>query len=130
MPKKPRVRTLMDSQHVKGSGKLLNSARQNFSHLFSTLWKKISSKNSALLVSIILRLFVNILTPDDKYSLSVKASLWRNQFKYNYLKIKKIFLNVFLHFRNLDKIWNTFNHKIIFRGYLFLRLQTAKIGVT
>ena len=32
-----------------------------------------SSTNSVLVVSQILRLFVNILTPDDKYSLSVKA---------------------------------------------------------
>ena len=28
MPKKPRVRTLMDSQHVKGSKAVLNSERQ------------------------------------------------------------------------------------------------------
>ena len=34
MPKKPRVRTLMDSQHVKGSESLLKSARQEFSQIF------------------------------------------------------------------------------------------------
>ena len=34
MPKKPRVRTIMDSQHVKGSERLLKSARQDFSHIF------------------------------------------------------------------------------------------------
>ena len=34
-----------------------------------------SSKNSLLVVSEILRLFVNILTPDEKYSLSVEASV-------------------------------------------------------
>ena len=33
MPKKPRVRTLMDSQHVNGSQKLLKSARQYFCHI-------------------------------------------------------------------------------------------------
>ena len=75
MPKKPRVRTLMDSQHVKGSETLHESARQYFCHIFWSLWKKISSKNSVLVVSEILRLFVNILTPDEKYSLSVKASV-------------------------------------------------------
>ena len=37
--------------------------------------KKISSKNSVLVLSEILRLFVNILTPDGNYSLSVKASV-------------------------------------------------------
>ena len=75
MHKKSCVRTLMDSQHVKGSETLLKSARQYFCHIFWSLWKEISSKNSVLVVSEILRLFVNILTPDDKYSLSVKASV-------------------------------------------------------
>ena len=74
MPKKPRVRTLMDSQHVKGSETLLKSAPQYFGDIFWSLWKKISSKNYFLEVSEILRLFFNILTSDDKYSLSVKAS--------------------------------------------------------
>ena len=75
MPKKPRVRTLKESQHVKDSEKLLKSARQNFCHIFWSLWKEISSKNSVLVVSTILTLFVNILTTDDKYSLFVKASV-------------------------------------------------------
>ena len=75
MPKKPHIRTLMESQHVKGSETLLKSARQYFRYIFWSLWQKISSKNSFLEVSEKLRLFVNILTPDDKYSLSVKASV-------------------------------------------------------
>ena len=75
MPKKSHLRTLMDSQHVKGSERLLKSARQYFVRFFRSLWKKISSKNSVLVVSQILRLFVNILTPDDKYFVSVKASV-------------------------------------------------------
>ena len=62
MPKKPRVRTLMDSQHVKGSERLLKSARQYFCDIFLSLWNEMSSKSSVLVVSEILRLFVNILT--------------------------------------------------------------------
>ena len=73
MPKKPSVRTLMDSEHDKGSETLSKSSRQYFCQIFGSLLKKISSKNSVLLVSEILRLLVNILTPDDKYSLSVKV---------------------------------------------------------
>ena len=34
-----------------------------------------SSKNAVLEVSEILRLFFNIMTPDEKYSLSAKASV-------------------------------------------------------
>ena len=75
MPKNPRGRTLLESQHVKGSQRLLKSARQYFCHIFWSLWKEFSSKSFVLVVSEILRLFVNILTPDDKYSLSVKASV-------------------------------------------------------
>ena len=75
MPKKLRLRTLKESQHVKRSETLLKSARQNFCHIFWSLWKEISSKNSVLVVFEILRFFVNILTPDDKYSLSVKAGV-------------------------------------------------------
>ena len=75
MPKKRRVRTLMDGQHFKGTETVIKCARQYFCHIFWSFWKEISSKNSVLVVSEILRLFVNILTPDEKYSLSVKASV-------------------------------------------------------
>ena len=34
MPKNPRVTTLMDSQDVKGSERLLKSARKDFCHIF------------------------------------------------------------------------------------------------
>ena len=73
MPENPLIRTLMGSEHVKGSGTLQKSARQYISHIFWASWKKISSENSVLVVSEVLTLFVNILTPDDKYSPSVKA---------------------------------------------------------
>ena len=75
MPKKPSVRTLMDSQHIQSSGRLPKSARQYFCHIFWSLWKETSPKNSLLVVSEILKLFVNILAPDEKSSLSVKASV-------------------------------------------------------
>ena len=74
MPKKPRVRTLMDGQHVEGSETLLKSARRYVCHIFGALRQKVSSKKSVLVVSKILRLFVNILIPHEKYCLSVKAS--------------------------------------------------------
>ena len=75
MTKNPRVRTLMGSQHVKGSKTVLISARQYFCLILWKLSKKIGWKYSLLVLSEILRLFVNILRPDKKYSLSVKASV-------------------------------------------------------
>ena len=75
MPKKPRVRTVMNSQHDKESQTLHKPAEQYFCQIFWSLWNNISQENSALVVSQILRLFVNIFTPDDKHSLSVKAGV-------------------------------------------------------
>ena len=75
MSKEPRLGTLIDSQHVKRSETLHNYPQQYFRHIFWSIWKKFSSKISDLVVSKILRLFVNILTINDKYSLSVKESV-------------------------------------------------------
>ena len=72
MTKKPSVRTLMDSQHVKDSETLLKSSWKYFCHIFWALRKEKKSKNSVLVLCEILRLFVNILTPDDKHSFSEK----------------------------------------------------------
>ena len=81
-----------------------------------------SLKNSVLVVSRILRRFVNILTPNEKYSLSVKASVERNQFKCSYLEITKLLLNLFRLFQNLHKILNTLEKKMCLRDYSFLIL--------
>ena len=73
MLKKSSIRTLMDSQHVEASKTLHKSSLQYICHIFWSLWKQISSKNSFLVVSETLRLFINTFTLDDKYSLSVKV---------------------------------------------------------
>ena len=75
MHKKPCVRTLMGSQIVKDSKTLLKSPEEYFCKIFWSLSKKGSLKNFILVVSEIWRLFVNILRPDEKISLSVKASV-------------------------------------------------------
>ena len=73
MPKKPRVRTLMDSQHVKVSDTLLKSVWQYFCEMFWSFRKKISPENSIFVVSEILRLFSIVLSPNEMYCLSVKT---------------------------------------------------------
>ena len=75
MIKKPGVRTLLGSQQVKGPKTVLKSEQHYFGHIFWSLWEKVRSKNSVLVVSEILRVFFNILTSDEKYSLTVKASV-------------------------------------------------------
>ena len=50
----------------------------------------------------------------------------RNQFRFNYLKNKKLFWCFFLHFRNLSQIFNIFKKKMTLIAYLFLILRPAK----
>ena len=121
MTKTACIITLMDSQDVKRSEELLKPAQNYFCQIFWSLWKKISSKNSVFVGSEILRLFVNIFTPDENHSPSLKPCVWRNQFKCNYLEIEKYFQIFFLNFENLHKIFNTFEKKISLRGYWFLK---------
>ena len=75
MPKKSPMRTFMDSEHAKVSETMHKSSLEFFCHIFWSPWKKISSKNFVLVLSEMFRVFVNILRPDDKYSLLVKASV-------------------------------------------------------
>ena len=75
MPKKPCVRTPVGGQDVKGNKTLLKSPWQYFCDIFWSLWEKMSLVNYFLVVSEILKLFVNILTPYKKYSLSATASV-------------------------------------------------------
>ena len=122
MPKNPNVRALMDNQHVKVSERLLKFERQYVCPIFWSFWNEITFENSVLVVSQILRLFVNILTPDDKYSLSVKPSVYRHQFKCSYLKIKKYFLSFLLHIWNLHNIWTTLKKKVTRRCDFLLKI--------
>ena len=69
------VRTLTESQHVKRDETLLKYSREYFCHISWSLSKNVNSKHSILVVCEMMRLFVNILTTDDKYSLWAKASV-------------------------------------------------------
>ena len=90
---------------------------------FWSLWKSFCLRNSVSVASQILRLFVNLLTPDDKYSLSVKVSVKRKEFKRNYLIDPKHFVDIFLRFSNLHNFSNILKKKrwvsylMYFRNY-------------
>ena len=61
-------RSSSDSQQVKGPQALVESAWQDFYHIFSSLWGELIRKISPLLMWEILGVFVNTLTADDKYT--------------------------------------------------------------
>ena len=67
-------------------------------------------------------MFDNLWTPDDKYSLSVKVSVYRNQFKWSFLQNLKYFHNFFLRFSHLHKIFNILKKKMSLIADLFLKL--------
>ena len=106
---------------LKGPKDCLNLHGSIFVIFFVTL-ERSQSKTSVLVVSQTLRLFSKIMTPDEKYSLSVKASVYLKPFKCNYLQTKKYILMFFEHLRNLHEIWNTLNKNISLRGDFFLKL--------
>ena len=60
--------TPFGNQRVNGFETLLKSARHHYFPTFPRIRDKLSWKKSALVTSEIFRLFVNTLTPDDKYS--------------------------------------------------------------
>ena len=94
----------MESQHVKRAETFLKSARQYFCHIYWSLRKKISSKNSVLVVYEILIVFDNKLTPDHKYSLAVKASVSRNQLNLNKLEYSDYLLPFELLYRDIKDL--------------------------
>ena len=65
---------------------------------------------SALVTSEIFRLFVNTLTPDDKYSRRNMQIFWQ-QFQTLLSQKKKTFLDFLLHFWNVHEIYNILQKK-------------------
>ena len=61
--------------------------------------------------------------------LFLTENIWRNQFGRNYLKNEKLFLNYFLHFRNLHEILNISKKKMSFIADLFAKLRTPKTWI-
>ena len=61
--------------------------------------------------------------------LFLTENIWGNQFRSNYLKNEKLFLNYLLHFRNLHEILNFCKKKMSFIADLFVKLRTPKIVV-
>ena len=87
----------MCNQRVNEFETLLNSARQHYFPLFPRIRDKLSRKKSALVTSEIFRLFVNTLTPDDKYSRRNIQIFWQ-QLQTLLSREQKIFFGFFIAF--------------------------------
>ena len=53
-------------------------------------------------------------------------TIYCTYFRYNYLKNKKLFLDFFVRFRNLDSILNIFGKNMTLIADVFLNLRTPK----
>ena len=75
MPKTSHFRGAFDKQYGKRAQTLLQSGRQYLYHIYWSMRRWVSWKKSLLVLCKILRLFVNTLTTDDKYSLLNRDNL-------------------------------------------------------
>ena len=96
-------RTPFADEPVNGFQTLLKSARNHYYPLFSSIWGKLSWKKSTSACYEILKLFVEILTADDKYSGSNMQNL-RQQFQTPLSQKQKTFSWFFIVF--LKCAWN------------------------
>ena len=72
-----------------------------------------------------LRLFINALTPDNKYSLLNSDSI-KQYFTEQLSQKRNLLSKFFLHFINLDSILKIFQKKITLIADVFLNLQLQK----
>ena len=103
MSKRSCLRTPFANGRVNGFQTLLKSARRHYYNFFSSIRGKLSWKKSPSILYEILRLFVNALTTDDKYSGSNMQNL-RRQFQTPLSQKQKIFSWFFIAF--LKCAWN------------------------
>ena len=75
--KRSSFSTPFGKQPVKGFETLLKAVRHHYFSIFPRIRDKLSWKKSALVTSEIFRLFLNTLTPDDKYSRCNMQILWQ-----------------------------------------------------
>ena len=93
------------NQRVNGFETLLKSARHHYFPLFPQLPDKLNWKKSALV-----RLFVNTLTPDVKYSRRNMQIFWQ-QFQTALSQKRKTFFDFLFLFWNVQEIENILRKK-------------------
>ena len=96
-------RTPFGNEGVNGFQTLLKSQRHHSYLLFSSFGGNVKWKRSRSVWYEILRLFVNALTADDKYSASYMQNL-RQQFQTPLSQEEKLFPDFLFHFWNVDEI--------------------------
>ena len=123
--KKRHVRTSFDGHHVKGSKTLVKSSWEHFDHIFPSLWGEFIRKKCPLLQFKIIGVFVNTHGLPITSILFRFVRIYRSQFKSNYLKNKRYFLDFLFHLWNLHQTLNIFKKKKILIANVFPKLTTV-----
>ena len=98
MSKKSRITLPFGEQQGKRVPTLLKSEWQHFHQIYWSMWKQLTYKKFLLVICKILRLFVNRLSADGKYSLLNRDNLTQPiqlQFSQKQKKFSQFFLCIF-----------------------------------
>ena len=115
-------------QHGKRAETLIQSQGQHLYHIHRTLWNKLSWKKSLLVTCNVLRLFVNTLTVDDKYSLISRDNSMQNNS--DAFIAKTNFFSQFLSaFFKLTSNFEHFQKKMTLIAYVLPKLRTRKTWI-
>ena len=120
-----RLKTSLDSQHVKRFQTLVKSSWKHFFHIFSTLWGEIIWKISPWLKFEIIGFLLTHGLPITSIVFRI-VRICRSLFKSSYLKNKKHFPSFLFHLWNLHQISNIFKKKTIVIGNVFPKLATVQ----
>ena len=123
MFKKQRLWKPFKSRHSKRSETRPKSVWQQFYHILKSLWQRLSSKISLLVIFEILGLFVNTLTANDM-DLWIVRIYW-NQFKCDYLR-NNFFSDFFAAVCQFSLNFNTLKIKMTLIAHAFPKLRTSK----
>ena len=110
MSKKSRFRGNFDKWHGRRTETLLKSEWQHLYHIYWSLWRILEFKKSLFLIFKVLGLFVNPLTPDDKYSLLNRGNLLQH-FKIHLYQKRKTFSWCFFSFSKFRVSFEDFQKK-------------------
>ena len=116
----------MEKQHGQPSQKHLKFYPWHVYHIYWSLWNELSSKKSLLVIFKILRLFVSTLTAYDKSSVLNREYLM-HPIHMQISQKERFSQNFFLHFRNLDCIFNIFKRKLTFIANVFPKWGNSEI---
>ena len=120
-----RLKTSLNSQHVKRFRTLVKSSWKHFSHIFSTLWGEIIWKISPWLKFEIIGFLLTHGLPITSILFRI-VRICRSLFKSSSLKNKKHFPSFLFHLWNLHQILNIFKKKTIVIANVFPKLATVQ----